>query len=155
MSTCCGDTVQDNSFKKSWAEFYGQNRLLGVVKAGEKNNGKDGELRNLVETTVKKVVPALLAEGHLKDAKTGDNVKPAVVHGDLWSGNKGRGTIGKGGVEEVVFDPAGYWGHGEAEFGIMGMFGGFGSSFNKAYWKFKPKDEPADEWEDRQQLYEL
>jgi fructosamine-3-kinase len=58
-------------------------------------------------------------------------------------------------VEEVVFDPSAAWAHSEFEFGIMGMFGGFGGSFNKEYWKYKPKDEPAEEWEDRVQLYEL
>ncbi len=79
-----------------------------------------------------------------------------VVHGDLWSGNRGRGTIGAdGGVEDVIFDPSSCYAHSEYEFGIMGMFGGFGSSFNAAYWKVKPRDHPVEEWEDRQQLYEL
>lgn len=67
----------------------------------------------------------------------------------------GRGSIGGGPVEEVVFDPSAAWAHSEFEFGIMGMFGGFGGSFSKEYWKYKPKDEPAEEWEDRVQLYEL
>jgi hypothetical protein len=67
----------------------------------------------------------------------------------------GRGSIGGGPVEEVVFDPSAAWAHSEFEFGIMGMFGGFGGSLNKEYWKYKPKDEPVEEWEDRVQLYEL
>lgn len=67
----------------------------------------------------------------------------------------GRGSIGGGPLEEVVFDPSAAWAHSEFEFGIMGMFGGFGGSFNKEYWKYKPKDGPAEEWEDRVQLYEL
>lgn len=67
----------------------------------------------------------------------------------------GRGSIGDGPVEEVVFDSSAAWAHSEFEFGIMGMFGGFGASFNKEYWKYKPKDEPVEEWEDRVQLYEL
>jgi len=60
-----------------------------------------------------------------------------------------------GPVEEVVFDTSAAWAHSEFEFGIMGMFGGFGGSFNKEYWNYKPRDEPAEEWEDRVQLYEL
>jgi len=79
-----------------------------------------------------------------------------VVHGDLWSGNRGKGTIGSdGGIEEVVFDPSACYAHSEFEFGIMGMFGGFGGSFNKDYWSVKGKDEPVGEWEDRRVLYEL
>lgn len=48
---------------------------------------------------------------------------PVVIHGDLWSGNKGKGVIGgEGAVEEVVFDPSAVWGHSEYELGIMNMF---------------------------------
>ncbi|KAF4637512.1 hypothetical protein G7Y89_g555 [Cudoniella acicularis] len=155
VTTCCGDTAQDNSFKESWAEFYAENRLRGILKAAERNNGKDEELSELVEVTASKVVPRLLRNGHLKDGKMGGDILPVVIHGDLWSGNHGKGTIGDGGVEEVVFDPSSCWAHSEFEFGIMRMFGGFGSGFEREYAKFKPKDEPVDEWEDRVLLYEL
>ncbi|KAG4419932.1 hypothetical protein IFR04_006969 [Cadophora malorum] len=112
VPTCCGETVQDNTFKKSWADFYAENRLRHILRF--------------------------------------------VVHGDLWSGNRGNGTIGSdGGIEEVVFDPSACYAHSEFEFGIMGMFGGFGGSFNKDYWSVKGKDEPVGEWEDRRVLYEL
>jgi len=33
--------------------------------------------------------------------------------------------------------------------------GGFGPSFDKEYHKYKPKDEPVEEWDDRVELYEL
>jgi protein-ribulosamine 3-kinase len=161
VTTCCGDTEQDNSFKGSWAEFYADNRLRGILNSGEMNNGKDPELRKLVEKTISAVVPRLLRDGHLKDAKTGGNVKPVVVHGDLWSGNHGRGSIDGGPVEEAVYDPSASYSHGEFEFGIMKMFGGFGSSFESEYYKekerlgFGGRDEPVEEWEDRVKLYEL
>jgi fructosamine-3-kinase len=89
VSTCCGDTEQENGFKESWAEFYAENRLRGVLRKAEANNGADGELRTLVEQIVSKVVPRLLVDGHLKDGKTGGSIVPVVVHGDLWSGNHG------------------------------------------------------------------
>jgi protein-ribulosamine 3-kinase len=55
----------------------------------------------------------------------------------------------------VVYDPSAFWGHGEFEAGIMGMFGGFGRAFWEEYYRFKKKDEPVEEWEDRCKLYEL
>jgi len=121
VPTCCGDTQQDNSYKSSWSEFYADNRLRRVLKAAEKNNGGDSELKELVQKTADIVVPRLLGDGHLKE-KGGGNVVPVVVHGDLWSGNCGKGSIGKGGVEEVVFDPSSSYSHSEFEWGIMRMF---------------------------------
>ncbi|KAH8593248.1 Fructosamine/Ketosamine-3-kinase [Bisporella sp. PMI_857] len=154
VTTCCGDTEQDNTYKSSWAEFYADNRLRHILKKAEKNNGADQKLASLVEKTATKVVPRLLADGHLRSSD-GGNVVPVVVHGDLWSGNHGRGSIGTGGVEEVVFDPSASWSHSEFEFGIMRMFGGFGAGFEKEYHDIKPKDEPVEEYEDRVRLYEL
>lgn len=42
-----------------------------------------------------------------------DDIKPSVLHGDLWSGN----IAGVGG-QPAIFDPATYYGHHEAEFGM-------------------------------------
>ncbi|TGO21757.1 hypothetical protein BPAE_0202g00180 [Botrytis paeoniae] len=154
VTTCCGETKQDNSFKESWAEFYGDNRLRGIVEKAENNNGKDGELRKLVEEVVEIVVPRLLGDENLRGSD-GQKVKPVVVHGDLWSGNHGTGRIGEGGVEEVVYDSSASWSHAEFEAGIMRMFGGFGSAFWREYHEVRPMDEPREEWEDRCALYEL
>ena len=149
VPTCCGDTVQENGWRESWGEFYGENRLMHVLGIGEGRNGRDAELREAVERIVGEVVPRLLGDGHLK------GVRPVVVHGDLWSGNHGRGRIAGGGVEEVVFDPAAVYGHSEYELGIMRMFGGFGREFWREYGELVPRCEPVGEWEDRVRLYEL
>lgn len=154
FTTCCGETPQDNGFKESWAEFYGENRLKCIVKQAESNNGADRELRKLVEEVVKLVVPRLLGDEHLR-GQDGEKIRPVVVHGDLWSGNHGKGRIGDGGIEEVVYDPSASWSHSEFEAGIMGMFGGFGGAFWREYHEVRPKDEPVKEWEDRCKLYEL
>ncbi|KAI4194579.1 MAG: hypothetical protein LQ346_003656 [Caloplaca aetnensis] len=152
-TTCCGDTAQPNDYKESWADFYARNRLLAILDKCERNNGKDTELRSLVEQTVKSVVPRLIGDSHLND---GRGVTPVVVHGDLWSGNKGKGRIGgKGAVEDVVFDPSVVYGHNEYELGIMNMFGGFGKSFFTEYHNICPKTSPVDEYDDRLKLYEL
>lgn len=150
VSTCCGETAQDNSWKSSWAEFYAENRLRSIHRVAVRNNGPDEGLTSAVETIASTVVPRLLADDHLK------GIKPVVIHGDLWSGNHSRGRIAdEGGAEEVVFDPSSVYGHSEYELGIMQMFGGIASSFWKEYEPLVPKCEPKEEFDDRIALYEL
>jgi len=60
-------------------------------------------------------------------------VKPSVLHGDLWSGNI-SGVDG----EPSIFDPAVYYGHSEADFG-MSWCAGFSSVFYDAYHRVLPK----------------
>lgn len=154
----------------SWAEFYGERRLKYVLGEAERRNGVDADLRALVEGVVQQVVPRLLRAGHLRDAKSGGDVLPVVVHGDLWSGNFAVGKIvasggagnhdsedgiAEGEVGEVVFDPSSCYTHAEFDHGIMNMFGGFGAGFWKEYFSNRPKDEPKEEYEDRVELYEL
>ena len=154
VTTCCGDTPQKNSYKVSWAEFYAENRLMYILDRAEKKNGHDREMRKLVEDTASKVVPRLIGDTHLNNGK---GVIPVVVHGDLWSGNKGVGVIGnsEGEAEDVTFDSSACYAHSEYELGDMKMFGGFSESFYDQYHRLCPKTEPAEEYEDRVKLYEL
>lgn len=164
VTTCCGDTPQSNTFTPSWADFFAQQRLLAILERGERNNGSDPELRRVVQKTIDEVVPRLLADDHLGRK---DGIAPVVVHGDLWSGNKGRGMfVGRSkdntnadedvepGLEDVTFDPSACYAHSEYDLGIMNMFGGFSSSFFKEYHAVLPKTEPESEYEDRVALYE-
>lgn len=147
-----------------------------ILERCEAQHGKDRELRATVERVVNEVVPRLLQDGHLGGTQ---GITPVVVHGDLWSGNKGSGVfIGRatrrnigvkeadeaqgedeGGGEdlqqgEIIFDPSAVYAHNEYEFGIMKMFGGFSSSFFKEYHSIVPRTEPVEEYEDRVKLYE-
>ncbi|EJT71467.1 hypothetical protein GGTG_10724 [Gaeumannomyces tritici R3-111a-1] len=153
VPTCCGSTAQENGWRGSWADFYADNRLRAIARAGTRANGADAELERAVEATAARVVPRLLGDGHLR------GVVPVVCHGDLWSGNHGVGRIvggpGHGRPEEVVFDPSSVYGHSEYDLGIMRMFGGFGAAFWKDYGELVPKSEPVEEFEDRVALYEL
>lgn len=154
VPTACGATLQDNTYSSSWADFYGNNRLRGIQKACEKENGKDTELSTLIERTVEEVIPRLLAEGHLT-RPDGSPIRPSLVHGDLWSGNHGRAKGKDGEVTDVVYDPSASWSHAEFERGIMRMFGGFEGMDESYYWEVGGKDCPVEEWEDRVRLYEL
>lgn len=150
VPTCCGATEQDNGWRDSWADFYADNRIRAIGRACVRAHGSDGEFDGAVEATAGRVVPRLIGDDTVK------GIRPVVIHGDLWSGNYGRGVIaGQGGAEEVVFDPSAVYGHSEYELGVMRMFGGFGNAFWKEYEKLVPKAEPKEEWEDRLALYEL
>ena len=86
----------------------------------------------------------------------GVEVRPALLHGDLWSGNVAQTTAECQPADEstsasssssssssasassssssatsipVIFDPASFYGHDEFEFGIIEMFGGFDPAF--------------------------
>jgi protein-ribulosamine 3-kinase len=135
VPTCCGSTEQDNTWTSTWPEFFAERRLRPILAACE---APDAELRELVEATAERVVPRLL--GALGE------VRPALVHGDLWSGNAAGGR---------VYDPSCCYAHSEYEIGIMKMFGGFGEAFWREYHGIRKKDEPVEEYEDRVSLYML
>jgi fructosamine-3-kinase len=71
-----------------------------------------------------------------------------LLHGDLWSGN--RGTLADG--TPVVFDPAVYYGDREADIAMTMLFGGFGPRFYSAYAATWPLDQAAGT---RRALYNL
>jgi fructosamine-3-kinase len=150
--TCCGNTPQDNKFSESWSEFFANKRLRFILQRCERSNGSDAELRRLIDLTASKVVPRLIGDAHLNHGK---GITPVVVHGDLWSGNAGIGSIGSADPEPVIYDPSAFYSHNEYELGIMKMFGGFGGSFLEEYHKLCPKTEPVSEYSDRVALYEL
>ena len=78
----------------------------------------------------------------------GKTVFPSLLHGDLWSGNVATDESG----HAVIYDPAAYYGHYEAELGIAGMFGGFSEDFYRAYYEKIPK---AEGYKEREGLYKL
>jgi len=141
VTTCCGATPQDNTWTATWGEFFATRRLGAILGSCEKARGEDPELRTLVARVRAEVVPRLVGAVEKKGA-----IKPALVHGDLWSGNVHG---------DVVFDPSSCYAHAEFEHGIMRLFGGFGGDFWDEYWKVRPKDEPREEYEDRVELYML
>jgi protein-ribulosamine 3-kinase len=75
------------------------------------------------------------------------DIKPSILHGDLWSGNYNAvdGT-------PVLFDPATYYGHHEADFG-MSWCAGFSSAFWESYHAVIPQAPGFAERKDIYQLY--
>lgn len=133
-----GTSLQKNTWSESWLNFWRENRLSAQLESfAEKTSATDSLVRQ-----GRKLVDRL-------DSILADVQPPAVLlHGDLWSGNASATATG----EPVIFDPASYYGHNEAEFGMMRMFGGFGSRCEGAYSEIWPFE---DESERRISLYRL
>ncbi|GAA5842386.1 hypothetical protein JCM11251_004213 [Rhodosporidiobolus azoricus] len=138
IPTCCGVTQQDNTEEASWSDFFSKRRIGDLLQ-----RIGDSELSKLGKAVQDRVIPALL--DHL-------DIKPSILHGDLWSGNA---RYSDNRDAPITFDPSSYYGHSEADLGITHMFGGFSPAFYKRYHELVPKTEPVEEYEQRQQLYEL
>ncbi|GAA5866813.1 hypothetical protein JCM8547_003571 [Rhodosporidiobolus lusitaniae] len=138
VTTCCGVTRMDNTEEESWSTFYSERRIEDMLR-----RIGDGELSRLGKELQKRVIPALLDKL---------DVKPSLLHGDLWSGNA---RYSKNRDAPITFDPSSWYGHSEADLGITHMFGGFSPAFYERYHELVPKTEPVEEYEQRQQLYEL
>lgn len=134
--TCCGYLPQVNDWQKDWVAFYARQRIQPQMDMVEKESG-DREALELWSALQLKI-PDLF-----RDLE----VVPALLHGDLWSGNVAEDASGP-----VIFDPASFYGHSEYELAIAGMFGGFRSAFYSAYHSKIPK---APGFERRLKLYQL
>src|SRR5699024_5918186 len=73
---------------------------------------------------------------------------PALLHGDLWSGNVMVGPSG----EPCIMDPAVYYGHREAELAFTALFGGFDPNFYSAYHEANPLQQG---YSDRKDIYNI
>ncbi len=133
-----GTTKQINKWSDSWLEFWREQRLGYQLKLFSNKTGKDDPLLKSGQQLINKL-----------DLIIGNIKEPAVLlHGDLWSGNAAANEKG----EPVIFDPASYYGHREAEIGMMRLFGGFGSRCEAAYAEVWPLEEGS---EQRIHLYRL
>ncbi|CAJ1949974.1 unnamed protein product [Sphenostylis stenocarpa] len=131
-----GSTPQINTWSSDWVQFYGDHRLGYQLKLLLDQFG-DRTIYEKGQRLVKNM-------GRLF---TNVEIEPCLLHGDLWSGNISSDKNG----EPVILDPASYYGHSEAEFG-MSWCAGFGGSFYNSYFEVMPK-QPG--FEERRDLYML
>ncbi|XP_072987446.1 protein-ribulosamine 3-kinase, chloroplastic [Typha latifolia] len=131
-----GSTPQINTWTSNWIEFFAEHRLgyqlnLAFNQFGDSSIYEKGQrlLKNM---------------GALFEDVV---IEPCLLHGDLWSGNISSDKNG----DPVILDPACYYGHNEAEFG-MSWCAGFGGSFYNSYFEVMPK-QPG--FENRRDLYML
>ena len=76
----------------------------------------------------------------------------SLVHGDLWSGNKGFLNDST----PIIFDPACYYGDREVDIAMTHLFGGFGDDFYRGYYSIWDSVWPLDSnYKKRIRLYNL
>jgi fructosamine-3-kinase len=132
-----GATPQPNGWMDNWVEFFRVRRLGFQLKLAEKN-GFGGELQRSGGKLLDKL-DQLIA--------TPDE-PPTLLHGDLWGGNYMVGSDG----QAFLIDPAVYYGHREADLAMTHLFGGFDSTFYRAYNEEYPLAPGSSE---RQEIYTL
>jgi len=133
-----GSTPQENTWHKGWPEFFALQRLEFQLKLANQNGLANPELNKRCKKLILQLDRFI---GSLSEP-------PALLHGDLWSGNY---LISQDG-NPVLIDPAVYFGSREAEFGMIKLFGGFNSQFYDAYNEAYPLREG---WEQRTEIYQL
>ena len=133
-----GLTPQSNSLSDSWSDFFREQRLRPQVNLA-RSNGLGERVADQIE---------LLTE-RLEELLEHQNLRPALLHGDLWSGNIGfdkqRGV-------PVFYDPAPYYGDPEVDLAMTELFGSFNSNFYSAY---RECQKPLKRNEIRKSIYNL
>jgi len=117
-----GSLPQSNRKHTSWAEFFVTERLFPQLKLAVDQGLIDQSKRKQVEAFAR-FVPELWPKE-----------PPALLHGDLWSGN--YMTLADG--SPALIDPAVYFGHREIDLGMMELFGGFDPAILDAYQELFP-----------------
>lgn len=120
-----GTTPQPNGWKDNWMDFWREQRLGFQLRLAAQN-GYGGQLQSLGKKLLD-ALPAFFA---------GYTPQPALLHGDLWSGNHAFLADGT----PVVFDPAPYYGDRECDLAMTELFGGYPADFHAAYRASYPPD---------------
>jgi len=113
-----GSVPQQNDFQRDWNTFFIEQRLAPLVQQGLAKNLLTETEHGLFKKLYEKLPQ------FFDDAE-----KPALLHGDLWSGNFMCNQQG----EPVLIDTAVYYGHRCMDIAMTTLFGGFDPSFYEAY----------------------
>ena len=98
---------QDNTWNESWEAFHLQG-LKQLFELEEESQGPSEELKQLLPALYEKVVPRLLRPMETE----GRELKPCLIHGDLWDGNVAVNATSK---SPLIFDASAFWAHNECK----------------------------------------
>jgi fructosamine-3-kinase len=134
-----GGTPQSNTPNADWPTFFRERRLAPQIALAARNGALSAARQRALERVL----------ARLDDLLAGAPRRPALIHGDLWSGNV---LAAEASGAPALIDPAVYYADREAELAFTELFGGFGRRFYEAYnaaWPLEPG------YADRRDLYNL
>lgn len=134
-----GSLPQQNDFEDDWPSFFANRRIIPMVEMAVNEGLVAKSFVTRVDSVLNKIVALM------------PNEKPALVHGDLWSGNLIVDAQG----QPCLVDPAVYYGHREMDIAFSHLFGGFDREFYESYQEVFPMDPGFDERIDLYNLYPL
>lgn len=117
-----GSLPQQNERSSSWVQFFIEYRLEAQLKIARDQGKIDHDLLKKFASLFERLSSLLPEE------------RPALLHGDLWSGNLMTTSHG----EPCLIDPAVYYGNREADLAMTQLFGGFNSAYIKSYNEVYP-----------------
>jgi len=133
-----GSTVQINTPETNGLTFFREHRLGFQQKLARD--------QRLLPVAIDKKIDRLRDQLDQQLDLTGE--QPALVHGDLWSGNTFVDSTG----QPCLVDPAVHFGLRETDLAMTELFGRLPKIFYDAYWEAFPTN-PG--YEERKQLYNL
>src|SRR6185295_9346619 len=126
-----GALPQLNDHYKNWVEFFIHCRLEPQIRMASANGFLPPKHLDQFEGLYRRL-------GNMFD-----DDEPALVHGDLWSGN----FMCDQNSEPVLIDPAVYFGHRSMDLAMTTLFGGFDRSFYESYkHHFPMPDNYSEQW---------
>ncbi len=131
-----GSLRQDNTAHAHWVDFFVECRLEPQFKMAREQGYFNSQL----------TVQAQRLYHRLESLVPQD--PPALLHGDLWSGNYAVAPKG----EPALIDPAIHYGHREADLAMMHLFGGFPTELFTQYHAQFPLET---NWQERLNLHNL
>ena len=132
----CGATPQPNPWTESGHEFFAEHRLRHQARLARDRERLDTADIGRIESICARLPDLIPPQS------------PALIHGDLWSGNALTGPRG----EPALIDPAAHFGWAEAEIALTLLFGGFPRAFYDTYAVSYPL---APGWRGRMGIYNL
>lgn len=131
-----GSLQQNNKPAASWAEFLISQRLQPMLELAVNQGDVNYVEAKMAEPFFNRIAELFPAE------------KPALLHGDFWSGNLLINDL----HEPVLIDPAVYYGHREMDLAMMHLFGGFPARVFESYHETFPLETG---WQNRLKLHQL
>ena len=136
-----GSTPQKNDLEKDGIVFFRDQRIEFQRQLARK--------AGLLPAAIDKKIDSLCENLNRYMDTTGE--KPALMHGDLWSGNYFPDSKGN----PCIFDPAVYYGLREADIAMTELFGRLPQRFYDAYHEAFPMNPGYPERKDLYNLYHL